>query len=886
MNAQIDWHALSPEDVLQQVESSESGLSPGEVLQRLRVHGKNRFVCSQTTTIWHLIWRQFHNPIVYLLLAATLFALLLHKWLDALVVCSVIILNSIIGFVQEYHAHHMMRSLAAMAPQSTRVRRQGNTMMVRSSDITIGDIILLEAGDKIPADLRLLFTKHLQCNEAVLTGESVPKVKSATCALISASLAERECMAYSGTYVTAGMGVGVVVAVGAETQFGQIAQAMDEITPTPTPLSKTLQKIALWMTIGISILGILLFFIGVWRGYAPFDAALAAIALAVAAIPEGLPAILTIASALALKRMAQHGAIVRQSAVVEALGHTSVICTDKTGTLTQNEMTVQKLWTPYGDATVTGIGSTYQGEVSYSAESAHQPVLRLLEGCVLCSDASLPSSNAVHPVGDPTELALLIAAKKCNLDPIAIREASERIDFIPFDAQTRSMASLHRTQDGYCVWIKGAPEDVLSRCAPTHKQSTEEKAIVYAQEGMRVLVVACATCTTPPEDLHAVGNLECLGCIAMYDPPRQDVFPALEACRASGIAVKMITGDHPLTAERIGRELGIVQPCPVLTGTDLDQLTEEEWKKVAVQHHLFARTVPAHKLKLVSILQKLGHIVAMTGDGVNDGPALKQADIGIAMGKKGTAVAQEAAGMILTNDHFGSIAAAVWEGRRVYDNLIKACLFTFPTSIGQALVVFLSVLIFPVTQHVFVHPILPIQILWVNLIVAIALSLPLACEVPEPDIQQRAPARNHTPLFSWMVLLRILVVSITMALLTIAMFFWCYHTSLSWGSEEIAIRIGQTGAVTTIVFFQIFYLLSCRSLKGSIWALQWTSNPSLWIGILSVLLLQWAFVYLPPMQLIFQSAPLPLSFWGLSLLIGALILPLISLERACTKKIS
>lgn len=884
------WHSMDAESVCTQLHTDESGLSEIEVKNRLKLFGPNTVQTQTSETIPRLLLRQVHNPLVYVLLFSTLLALFLGKIADSLVIFGVVILNTLIGFIQEYRAHKTIKALTSLIPNKTTVIRQGDTKLIPSSQLVPGDRVVLQAGDRIPADLRLVSLKNLQCDESTLTGESLPTHKRIEPVPIEAPLAERKCMGFNGTYVTSGTGIGIVIATGLKTEFGKISTLIEQVPTLETPLSLSIKKIAQWIT-GI-ILGVSLglFLIGYLRGTALFEAGLAAITLAVAAIPEGLPAIITIAASIGVHRMARKQVIIRQLPAVEALGSTSVICTDKTGTLTRNEITVQKIWTPSGSSFVSGIGYSIEGQISFqSSLNLTEEVKELLVGAIICSDATIDHSlSRWIPIGDPTEIALVVVGRKIGLNESTLREEWKREDVIPFESEKRIMATLNSSYLGQYIYIKGAPEEVFSKCDnPENFSPFFRQVESMAQEGMRVL--ACAkkqvSSLLSLDEPEIQKGFSLLGIVGMIDPPRKEVYRALNSCYEAGIQVKMVTGDHPLTAEAIGRELGILSHKKVVTGEDLNKLNPEEWKQVAQESAIFARVSPEHKLKLVGVLQESGEVVAMTGDGVNDAAALKKADIGIAMGIKGTEVAKEASDMILADDNFASIEAAVEEGRRVYDNLIKSVAFVLPTSLGQALVILIAVLFFPIREGIVLHPMSPVQILWVNLIVAVALSLPLAFETMEADIMHRPPRKKNGSLLDGFLLFKTLIVSACMAIGTMGLFLWEYHRETSKGvAEVVALSEAQTMAVTAIISFQIFYLFSCRSLNSSILKTNFFSNKYIFIGVGVVLIAQACFIYLPFMNRLFNTSSLDTHSLLNSVLITFLILPLMALEQLVRKK--
>jgi Ca2+-transporting ATPase len=888
----FEWHASDVEAIFKILNSSEDGLGSLEAAQRLKKFGANNIKIKNQQTIPRILLRQLLNPIIYILLASTLLAFALQKFTDGFVVISVIVLNTIIGFVQEYKANKVISALSAIVPHETTVTRDGVQQSILASLLVPGDVVTLQAGDKVPADMRLFFVKNFECDESILTGESVPVTKNLVIENSETPVAERKNMTFGGTYATTGTCQGIVIATGMKTEFGKISELIEQVVLLETPLTLTLQKIAKWITVGVVVIGAALFGISYLRGSTLFDAGFSAVTLAVAAAPEGLPAIITIASAIGVRRMARKQAIIRQLPAVEALGSTTVICTDKTGTLSHNEMTIQKLWTPSGISTITGVGYSLEGEVvSLNDTILQQEIKPLIRAAILCSDASLNlSSNGWTPVGDPTEVAIVVVGRKLQVKEDLLRSEYPRDDVIPFDSERMMMATLNTSpSQQQSIFIKGAPEEIFQTCAldSVTRAKLVDQVNQLANAGMRVLAVAekrCATRHGTLEENLITSGFTLLGLIGMIDPPRKEVYKAIETCFKAGIIIKMITGDHPLTAKSIAVNLGLIDEKEnVMTGFELDQLTKNRWKAVSSEYNVFARVTPEHKLKLVEALQEQQHVVAMTGDGVNDAPALKRADIGIAMGVKGTAVAKEASDMILADDNFASIEYAVEEGRRVYDNLIKALVFILPTSLGQAMIIILAMLFFPVHNGTLLQPILPVQILWINLVVAVALSLPLAYETPEPDIMSRPPRKKNTPILNGFILFRTIIVSILMGTGAIALFLWEYSVEIAKGTpEQIATSEAQTMAVTAMMLFQIFYLFHCRSLKESVFQMNFFSNPSILIGVGGVLLAQLAFIYHPFMNHIFHSSGLNGEAWLISLGVALFIFFLIGLEKKFT----
>ena len=896
------WHAAPVREAYEKLETRPSGLTGEEAAHRLERYGPNVLPTADGGETLRILIRQVHDPLIYVLLASTGLAMLTGKVVDGLVILGVIILNALIGFLQEHRASRAIKALSSMVRSDATALRDGNRQQLSSAELVPGDVVLLQSGDKVPADLRLVEVRTLKVEEAALTGESVPVEKSAEPADEQAGIGDRRSMAYSGTLVTYGTGTGVVVATGGQTELGRISQMLAEASELETPLTRQLTVVGKWIALGVVAVSALLLMVGLLRGYPLADAVLAAVTLAVAAIPEGLPAIVTIALAIGVQRMARRQAIVRKLPAVETLGSTTVICTDKTGTLTRNEMTVKVLRTPEGRYGLGGAGyrpegSLENGRAKASGVEVPSDVRELALAGILCNDADLVERDGVWTItGDPTEGALVVAGHKLGLEAESVRRARPRLDVIPFESERQYMATLHEETDGgRLVYVKGAPEQVLQRCSAwagdgaSSPEALAEEIEGIASEGMRVLAFAMGRLPAGSSSLSeqdVEGGLRFLGLQGMIDPPRPEAVEAVRACRAAGIEVKMITGDHPKTARAIGEQLGLSGPgARAVTGAELSRMDEAELRRVVLEHSVFARVAPEHKLRLVQALQSERHVAAMTGDGVNDAPALKQADIGVAMGITGTAVSKEAADMILTDDNFATIRAAVEEGRRVYDNLIKALAFVLPTNLGLAVIMTAAVAFFPIVDGQPLLPMLPVQILWINLVAAVALALPLAFETMEPNIMQRPPRPPDAPVLSGFVLGRTVGVALLMAAAALGLFLHEYGTAM--GAPQVleqALARGQTEAVTTVVLFQVFYLLNCRSLNDSLLVIGLWTNPWVFAGIGTVVLLQVGFVYLPFMNAIFGSAPLRLVSWVEAAGLAFLILPLIGLEKWWRKR--
>ncbi len=894
------WHALSPGQALGRLDTSEAGLSDDEAARRLERYGPNALPREAGHEALKILVRQIKDPLIYVLLGSTVLAILTGKVVDGLVIGGVVVLNALIGFVQEFRASQAIKALTTMVPSEAVTLRGGRKRSLPTTGLVPGDVVLLQSGDQVPADLRLLEARSLKVEEAALTGESVPAEKATEPVVPDAAVGDRRSMAYSGTLVTYGTATGVVVATGAATELGRISRLLGQASELETPLTRKLGRIARWIALAVVVIAALLLGIGLMRGYPLADAVLAAVALAVAAIPEGLPAIITIALAIGVQRMARRRAIVRKLPAVETLGSTTVVCSDKTGTLTRNEMTVQALWTPDGSYRVGGIGYAPEGDLQGPDGTPAQPlpeaVAELIRCGALCNDSALHQDPEAGWVltGDPTEGALVVAARKLGLEPANLRRDHPRVDAIPFESERQYMATLHATPEGgRVIYLKGAPEVVARRCARPAGTRPEggsaREAILpeverIAGEGMRVLAFAAKRLDRPAERLDEADvedGFDLLGLEGMIDPPREEAVAAVAACRQAGITVKMITGDHAATARAIGEALGLAGPEDrAVTGRQLADLSADELRPVALRHNVFARVAPEHKLRLVGALQAEGQVVAMTGDGVNDAPALKQADIGIAMGITGTAVTKEAGDMVLTDDNFATIEAAVEEGRRVYDNLIKALAFVLPTNLGLALILMAAVAAFPIVDGQPVLAMQPVQILWINLVAAVALALPLGLEVMEPNVMERPPRPPDAPVLGPFVLTRTLYVALLMAAGAIGLFLIEYGgLAATRDGALLDYAQAQTTAVTTVVFFQIFYLLNCRSLTDPIGRIGWLSNPWVFAGIGAILVLQAGFVYLPFMNALFGSAPLAATAWLEAAAVGLLIVPIISLEK-------
>ncbi|MDP4028989.1 MAG: cation-transporting P-type ATPase [Gallionella sp.] len=889
---QQSWHQLPADDALAAQQTSTAGLSAEEAARRLAEHGPNLLTPPSKRGPLMRFLLQFHNVLIYVLLAAAAVTALLAHWVDTAVIVGVVVINSIIGFIQEGKAEQAMEAIRRMLSPEATVLRGGKRVVVEAETLVPGDIVLLQSGDKVPADLRLLHMKNLRIEEAALTGESTAVEKNTAAVDAQAVLGDRYCMAYSSTLVVYGQGAGVVVATADDTEIGRISAMLQEVQTLTTPLLRQMETFGRWLTVAIMALAALTFLFG-WlvHGFGIGDMFLAAVSMAVAAIPEGLPAVMTITLALGVQRMAKRNAIVRRLPAVESLGSVTTICTDKTGTLTKNEMTVQRVIISSQVFEVSGSGYAPHGGFSIGEQEVslaeHQDVLDLLRVGLLCNDARLNESEGRwHIGGDPTEGALIPLALKAGMDAEFEHDELPRTDHIPFESEHRFMATLHHDHAGHAfIFVKGAVEQVLAMCNRQrdagedvtldlpywHTQMAETGAL-----GQRVLALAMKAVDHGQHELNFAdmeGGYTLLGMVGISDPPREEAIAAVRDCRAAGIRVKMITGDHADTASAIAIQLGIGNGH-VLAGGELDALDDEALRQAVREVDVFARASPEHKLRLVTALQANGEIVAMTGDGVNDAPALKRADIGVAMGMKGTEVAKEAAEMVLADDNFATIAHAVEEGRTIYDNIKKAIVFIMPTNGGEAGIVLIAIL------FGMALPLTPVQILWVNMVTAVTLALALSFEKAEPDLMRRAPRAAAEPLLSGFMIWRISFVSVLLALGVVALFLWV----LARGDS---LDTARTVAVNALVVGEIAYLFNCRYLLAPVRGWQdFTGNPYVLLSIGVLVVIQALFTYVPFMQKMFGVVALDAAAWGLILGFGVLLFIAVELEKLAIRRMA
>lgn len=889
MDAAVDvaWHAIAADELAKELATSaEKGLDAAEAASRLQKYGPNRLPEGKKRGPFMRFLSQFNNVLVYVLLGAGFIKLMLNLWIDGAIILSVVILNGLLGFMQEGKAEKALDSIRNMLSADARTVRGGETRVIAAAELVPGDVVLLESGDKVPADLRLTEVKNLRTEEAALTGESVPTDKNTASSSAKATVGDRTCMAFSGTLVVSGRATGIVVATGSETELGRINQLLASVSPLETPLLRQIKKFGYAITTVIAVVGVLLFAYGTWvKGMGFVELFQAVVVIAVSTIPEGLPAIITITLAIGVQRMAQRNAIIRRLPAVETLGSVSRICSDKTGTLTLMEMMVVSVVTAQSVYQVTGDGYAPEGEVKKDGKPVGKdPVLELVgRVCMLCNDAELFQKEGVWKVeGDPTEGALYPFATKLGMDRQAEQAAYPRIDAIPFESEHKFMATLHKTSNGnQLLLVKGAPEVILDHCNRRQMADGQQVSIdrehfrqasdELAGQGERVLGLAwiensgIEKGSLTAADLPT--NLVLLGLIGLLDPPRKEAIKAVEECHGGGIRVTMITGDHKITAAAIAKMLDIGDGKTAITGAEIEAMDSATLQERVHDVDVFARTSPEHKLRLVKAIQANKQIVAMTGDGVNDAPALKKADIGVAMGIKGTEVTKEAAGMVLADDNFASIAAAVMEGRTVYNNIEKAILFMMPTNVAEGLVIAVAIV------FGFTLPITAPQVLWVNMVTAVTLALVISFEPPEVDVMRRPPRAVDRPILTGFGIWRIVFVGMSLLAYTLCAFFWMK----SQGASD---QLARTVAVNAITIGQIFYLLNSRYLLDSSLSFKaHLGNKYLPLGIGAVVILQLLFTYAPLLQRVFDTESIPLRVWPWLFLGGLVFFLLVEVEK-------
>lgn len=885
--AQVIWHSVCADVSLENLQTSTSGLSQEEAIQRLATHGPNCLPQAARRSPLLRLVLHFHNILIYVLLGSAMITGFLEHWIDTTVILAVVFANALIGFVQEGKAEQAMDAIRHMLAPKAKVIRDGQRITIDGEQLVPGDIVLLEAGDKVPADLRLFSAHSTTVQEAILTGESLPVNKHPQPVAENSSLGDRTCMAFSGTLVTSGQCKGVVVATGSATEIGRISGLLSKVEMLTTPLVTQMGVFAKWLTVMILLIAFLLLIFGYFVGHHDFaQMFMAVVGLSVAAIPEGLPAVLTITLAIGVQAMARRNAIVRRLPAIETLGAVSVICTDKTGTLTRNEMMVASVLTHRYLFRVQGNGYEPKGALklddAHVSPAEHAVLEELARAATLCNDGALREHDGVWLVeGDPMEGALLAFSGKMHVDIRQEQAKWTRTDAIPFDARNRFMATLDHDHEHHAwVFVKGAPERILTMCSNQRGANGNTEALdntywndqaeSIAALGQRVLAFAVkqvAPTNTVLEHADVEGSLTLLGMVGMIDPPRDEAITAVAQCHSAGIRVKMITGDHSKTAGAIAKQIGLQNSQTVITGAELDSMDDVTLRQAVLNCDIFARTSPEHKLRLVMALQSHDFTVAMTGDGVNDAPALKRADAGIAMGLKGSEAAKEAAELVLADDNFASIVAAVREGRTVYDNIKKVISWTLPTNAGEAMTIIVALLLGMTL------PITAIQILWVNLITAITLGIALAFEPTEENTMRRPPRARQAPLLSGDLIWHIVLVSV----LFLCGVFGTYHYAIDQG---YSVDLARTIALNTLVVMEIFHLFFIRNIYGTSLTFKAVRGTKVvWSVVIAVTTAQFAITYLPPLQSIFVTVAIP--FWDgvLILGVGVALFTIIEVEK-------
>jgi magnesium-transporting ATPase (P-type) len=879
------WHHRSVQEVLHHLQTTADGLQQQEATERLDQHGLNRLASEQKQSGWQRLLRQFKNVLIHILLAAAVLTASLGEWLDTTVILAVILINAVIGFIQEGKAEHALESIRGMLSPKAKVIRDGEQHEIGAEEVAPGDIVVAGSGDRIPADVRIIESRNAQIDEATLTGESEPVNKQSDPVEADAALGDRKCMAYSSTIMTSGQIKGVVVATGRNTQIGRIGEMISGVEQICTPLLRKIDSFGKKLSIAIVLLSAALFVYGItFRDFGIGDMLMIVVGLGVAAIPQGLPAIMTITLALGVQRMAKHNAIIRKLPAVETLGAVTAIFSDKTGTLTRNEMTVATVALADHTYSVSGSGYKPEGEFRLDEEKVNVdelPVfLELARAGMLSSDAKLKNESGQWVLeGKPTEGAAVVLACKAGLKREEQQAQYPRIDVIPFESERRFMATLHKHGEDYVAYIKGAPERLLEMCSvqrrqdgdiPIDRESWIRREELLADSGHRVLAIASKTLKKDESfDENKLTEATLLGLIGIIDPPREEAIEAVGKCQQAGINVKMVTGDHALTARSIGQSMGIGDGEHVITGNDIDSIrSENQLAETIEQNDVFARSSPEHKLRMIQSLQSKGHVVAMTGDGVNDAPALKRSDVGVAMGIKGSEAAKRAAEIVLADDNFATIERAVEEGRTIYNNLVKTILFILPTNGAESLMVIASaVILFEVM------PITPLQILWVNMVTAVTLAISLAFEPAEEDVMYKPPRPPAKPILSAYLVWRIIFVSIIIAAASILFFVYQQHAGVS-------LQQARTAAVNTLVAGQLFYLFNTRFINAS--SLHWRklfNNRAALIAAAVLILLQLAFTYIGPVQRLFGTDAIGAVDWGIAGLAGLSVFFLVELEK-------
>lgn len=860
--------------------SADDGLSADDAAARLAVAGPNLLPEPERMPAWRRFLAHFNDTLIFILLGAGAIKAVMGDWLDFSVIMAVAIINAIIGFVQEGAAEKALAGIRGMLSSDARVLRGGVWAEIPSADVVPGDIVRLAPGDKVPADMRLVEAAQLRIDEAALTGESVPSSKTTDAVAADSGVGDRGSMAFSGTIVSAGQGRGVVTGTGVSTEIGKIQTLVGEAESLETPLSKQLASFAKVLTLVILGMAVVMLLIGRYLHAMPFAELISAtIGFAVAAIPEGLPALVTITLALGVQQMARRHAITRKLPAVEALGSVTTVCSDKTGTLTKNEMTARRIVTATKDYEVSGLGYDPTGEITPAGGGDLAAMLAVAH---LCNDAHIvPDGDRWNLVGEPTEGALQVLAMKGGVTGEA---TTSRLGIVPFDSANKFMATLNGASGGArAILVKGAPDRLLERSLtqrgpsgsePVHRERWMSKIDELSAQGLRVLAAARKPTSAETIDVDDLMDLEFLGLWGILDPPRPEAIEAIADCHRAGIRVKMITGDHAGTAVAISREMGLASgdDIPVLTGGELEALSQDQLRAVVQDVDVYARTSPEHKIRIVRALQSQGEVVAMTGDGVNDAPALTRADVGIAMGIKGTEATKEAAEVVLADDNFATIRSAISEGRRIYDNLRKSVVFLLPTNGAQSLVILVAIV------GALTLPLTPVQVLWVNMVTALTLSLALAYEPAEKGIMQRPPRKNSGSIISSGELWFVAVVSLLIGGATLLVFELATSASVDLASA-------RTEAVTMLALGQLAYLLNCRFLaRSSLTVDVLRGNPMIWWSALGLVVFQLIYTYVPFMNGLFGSHPLSPTQWVLPIVLSVVIFVLVEGLKALRRR--
>jgi len=897
MNEGVRWYNLSVSEVLGRLGSDpKTGLSQEEVQRRLAECGLNELAERKRVSPWRLFLEQFKNFLIIILLVAIALSAILGEVADAVVIFVIVLFAAGLGFFQEYRAERAMEALKKMAAPQARVIRGGEEKLVLACELVPGDIVLLSTGDRVPADMRLIEAVNLRTDEAPLTGESTPVEKTVEPLEGEMAVGDRVNMAFMGTVVVHGRGKGVVTATGMATEFGKIAALLGEVEKERTPLQVNLDRLGKYIGIAALVLCFILASIGVMRGHEVLEMVIWGVSLAVAAVPEALPAVVTISLALGVQRMVKRHALIRKLPAVETLGCTTFICSDKTGTLTQNQMMVRRIFVEDKLMEVTGRG--YEPVGSFYVDGRPVDVQReaglklLLQGIALCNDASMVCVDGTWGVrGDPTEGALLVAAAKAGLDKEELCRQYPRVDEIPFTAETKKMTTIHRAAGGELIaYSKGAPEVVLESCKSIHLGGVEKELDVadrrrvlgiaqqMAEAALRVLGVAYKR--LPENTLEAAdSDMVFLGLVGMIDPPREEAKDAVRLCEQAGIKSVMITGDHKLTAVAIAKELGLLKGGIALSGEEMDRISDEEFERIVERVEVYARVSPAHKLRVVEALAKKGHVVAMTGDGVNDAPALKKADIGVAMGITGTGVSKEAADMVLTDDNFASIVAAVEEGRGIFDNIKKYLMYLLSSNLGEVLLMAVAILFGPLIGLPYgAIPLIAIQILFVNLVTDGLPAIALSVDPPAPDIMQRKPRPRGQGVFTMPVVVLIMVGGVWSCLVNLGIFKW----ALDAGKTMIE---AQCLCFLTLIMIQFFKAYNFRSERHSVFKRGFFRNKWLNLAVGSQILLMLVIIYVPVFQDVFHTYPLDSFDWLVSLLLSLSIFPVLELSKLILQRL-